>query len=265
MLIFLYGPDDWRREQKKNGIIAEFKGKHSALGIGRFDLGEEGGIDKLWEFIDSQSIFESAKLVILDNLYEITDKHLADRLKTATNRQNLTILISEAEEPPKLLESLLAKKKGVGHALNQEFEYLHGAEWKKFLATASGKLGFTFEPEALEFLSAAYMNDTWRAMTEMQKLAALGKKVVNQKDLERFDVELTPDFWSTLRGLKGPRIGERLTTLEGLFARSEPAAKIFNILSAQWPERIQKFAAYDLVVKSGKAEYEEVLLDLLLT
>ncbi len=35
MFIFLYGPDDYRRLKKKNGIIAEFGKKHSGLGLGR--------------------------------------------------------------------------------------------------------------------------------------------------------------------------------------------------------------------------------------
>jgi len=42
----------------------------------------------------------------------------------------------------------------------------------------------------------------------------------------------------------------------------DPAAKIFNILAAQAGEKIPRMADYDIAVKSGKLDYEEVLLDL---
>ena len=56
----------------------------------------------------------------------------------------------------------------------------------------------------------------------------------------------------------------RLTALERMFAENEPPAKVFNIIAYQLPGRLEEMAAYDLAVKSGKMDYEEALLDLVL-
>jgi hypothetical protein len=59
-------------------------------------------------------------------------------------------------------------------------------------------------------------------------------------------------------------IGQRLAILEKLLESGDPAM-IFNILAvspyadADWKKRI---ADYDASIKSGKLEYEEVLLEL---
>ena len=55
--------------------------------------------------------------------------------------------------------------------------------------------------------------------------------------------------------------------LEKLFISSEEPAKIFNILAGldRLPdELIRRLADYDIAVKSGKLDYEEILLSLVL-
>ena len=68
MIIFLYGPDDYRRLQKKREILAEFKKKHSDLGVCIFDM-TSGATDDLEEFLRAQSIFENKKLAVIENLF----------------------------------------------------------------------------------------------------------------------------------------------------------------------------------------------------
>ena len=71
--------------------------------------------------------------------------------------------------------------------------------------------------------------------------------------------------YASFKALKSSDVRIRLRALEQLFLNNEPAAKIFNILSAQWYDRAEIVARYDLAVKSGKCEYEEVLLDMVLS
>ena len=56
--------------------------------------------------------------------------------------------------------------------------------------------------------------------------------------------------------------------MEKLFIAQEEPVKIFNImasLSRLPKELLQEFADYDVKVKSGKLDYEEVLVDLALS
>lgn len=279
MIIFLYGPDDYRRELKKRELVATFEKKHSGLGLDRFDAGAPEGRDRFLAFIENQSIFEPAKLAVLENAYEAEDKEFLKKLQAIRSMPKVSVLISEADIPPKALAFLRTEsKKDASGNLAQKFEKMSGAEWRAFLRRVAKEKGAELEPKALEFLAQAYEGDAWRAVTELEKMALLDKVPVTREDLEGLAVELAPNFWATMNALKSPRIGERLAMLEKLFARSEPAAKIFNILSAQaWPparpddagrsggDKLSQFAKYDAAVKSGKCEYEEVLLDLVLS
>ena len=74
MIIFLFGPDDYRRTQKKKECTAEFLKKRSEQGIGLFDLAEEDAFPKLEEFLENQQLFESAKFAVLENAFEIEPK-----------------------------------------------------------------------------------------------------------------------------------------------------------------------------------------------
>jgi hypothetical protein len=68
-----------------------------------------------------------------------------------------------------------------------------------------------------------------------------------------------------MNGLKSYDLKNRLYAFESMLALGDPAAKIFNILASQWQEKIPHMAEYDLAVKSGKVDYEEALVDLLIS
>lgn len=260
MIIFLCGPDDYRREAKKQELVAEFCKKHSSLGLEFFDFSEEGTLERFRSFIGNQSIFEPLKLGVLAGIAAVSDKKFPEEIQKFSGDRSITILISEPEKPLTAFGFLLDKKKN----LVQEFPILKDAAWRAFVRQAMKDAGVELAPAAFEFISEAYAGDSWRLITELQKLALLPRRRVEREDLERLAVELTPDFWETLQGLKSSSLGRRLATLERLFAKSEPAGKIFNILAYQWPEKLPRFAAYDIAVKSGRCDYEEVLADLLL-
>ena len=50
-----------------------------------------------------------------------------------------------------------------------------------------------------------------------------------------------------------------------MLALNDPPAKLFNILASQWQEKILQIAELDFAVKSGKMEYEEALLELIIS
>jgi DNA polymerase III delta subunit len=263
MIIFLYGPDDYRRIQKKKEIIAEFGKKHSGLGLAVFDLEEEeGSPDKFVEFARNQSIFESAKLAVLENAFEMEAEKLAKFLKPLVAEKTTTILLCESGKPLKALAFLLEKP-----SLSQKFENLEGAGWMSFINGEAKKCGVKLAAAAAQFLGMVYQGSSWALVTELQKLSSFNAgsgagKTIEKNDLDFLDLEAAPNYWALLNGLKNydPRI--RLSTLEKLFSINDPAPKIFNILAAQAGEKIPRMAEYDLAVKSGKLDYEEVLLDL---
>jgi DNA polymerase III delta subunit len=273
MIIFLYGPDDYRRSEKKRSIIAEFSKKRSEIGLGVFDLEEKTALEELGGFLRTQSIFETAKLAVLENAFELEAPKLSKLLKPFVEEKNITILITEKDKPLKALAFLLDKP-----VLAQKFEQLAGAEWTTFIQVEAKKNDVKLTPAAAQFLGTIYEGDTWGLITEIEKLrgfknsgvVAAGKTVVasapiDKKDLDIFDFEVAPNYWGLINGLKSFDIKNRLYSFETMLAANDPPAKIFNILASQWQEKTPHMAEYDLAVKSGKVDYEEALVDLLIS
>ena len=129
---------------------------------------------------------------------------------------------------------------------------------------------------ATQFLGTVYQGNSWALVTELEKLRALktaggvgaaagAAAIVQKSDLDALDLEAAPNYWALLNGMKSYDARTRLFALEKLFATNDPPAKIFNILAAQAGEKIPRMAEYDLAVKSGKLDYDEVLVDLALS
>lgn len=261
MIILLYGPDEYRRLQKKNEIITEFKKKRSGLGIGFFDLVEKESFSGFSDFIKNQSMFETQKLAVLSNIFECSEKALSEELKWAAKQTEVTILVSEKNKTKESLAFLGRKSVNVK---TQEFAYLTGAKWETFVSELAKENGAALQPAALKFLAQVYQNDTWGLVTEIQKVALLLNKSIELKDLEKLGLEASPDFFGLLGGLKNQELNKRLMSLEKLFLLNEPMPKIFNMIAYQIPDKLPQLAKYDILVKSGKLDYEEVLVDLVI-
>ncbi len=269
MIIFLCGPDDYRREEKRKSIIAEFRGKRSGVSIESFDLSDKENFFRFQDFIKNQSLFAPDKFAVLVNAFsagveESMSRKLAEELKQAAKQSGLTVLLSEKK--PTEGFSFLSKKSAKIDV--QKFEYLEDKEWEEFIAAKAEEYGVKLAVPALKFLSRVYENDTWRLVTELQKIsslvAAVGGKAqpLGETDLEKLGLEIAPNFFGLLQGVKDYQLDKRMISLEKLFSMQEPLPKIFNMLSSQWPEKMSRLAGYDVLVKSGKLDYDEVLVAL---
>lgn len=258
MIIFLHGPDDYRRAQKKKDLIAEFLKKRSEQGIGFFDLAEDGAFLKLEEFLENQSLFESAKFAVVDKAFEAPPARFAKIIRPFTESKTTNILISEREKPVKELAFLMRKP-----VLFQKFKNLTGAFFERFAVLEAKKSGVSLDAAAARHLAAVFAGDSWGLTTEIEKLSGLAPKITKQ-DLDVFDFEVAPAYWPMVMGVRSPDMRNRLAALETLFARGDPPPKIFNILASQWREKTREMAEYDFAVKSGKLEYDDALLALVL-
>lgn len=281
MIIFLYGPDEYRRLQKKKEIIAEFRKKHPDGSIDYFDAGNGDELIRFRDFVRGQSLFDPKKLAVLENTFsaqggssprssfseagasggESTNKELSDVLKESAKQANATVLISEKNKTNEKLSFLSRKSANVK---TQDFAYLAGAKWEAFVSELAKENDVALQHNALKFLEEIYQNDTWGLVTEIQKIATLTKNNVGMKELETLGLEISQDFFGLLNGLKNYALENRMASLEKLFSTNEPIPKIFNIIAYQLPDKLGDFAKYDILVKSGKLDYDDVLLDIVL-
>ena len=175
MLIFLYGPDDWRREEKAKSIVSEFKKRRSTLGLGVFDFSEESAFEDFLVFSRSQSVFSAAKMIVLRGVPGLGDPiRIAGELKKLAKEEKTTALLSERAKPAGADFGFLLRPP----VSSQKFDFLAGRQWEDFVRLRAAEFGIRLSREALFLLAAAYRGDTWSLMTELRKIRDFGQNEI---------------------------------------------------------------------------------------
>ena len=266
MLILLYGPDSYRRQQKLKSIIGEYKDKHSGFSVERFYLERRDEFPKLKDFSKNRSLFDAVKLGVisgLSNLEAKEKKELLAILKGNLENKDVVILIDEDKKPSKEFNFLLKKP-----TLFQEFKLLAGTQLRKFLQVTASERNLKLDRASQDLLVQVYEGNIWGLVTELDKLALLDKKEVTAELLKNHsDLSLLTNVYSVIHEIRNSRkVERRLSLLEQLSVRNIDSGMIFNILSSFIKDAAGKkeVANYDILVKSGKLEYPEALFSLVL-
>lgn len=254
MIIFIYGEDSYRRLKKLNDILKTYRERHGRLSEDRFDCGRMGEVSKLKEFMANRSMFDPAKLVVLENISDCEDRReLKEILKENLDSKDSTIVISSDKEPTADFKFLVCEP-----TKSQEFKALSRNALTAFIKSEAEERNVALFPETMGYLIEAFKDDSWGIVTELDKLALTS----GQTGIER---RLGDNFYQLLNKLKGSgREEERIVALEMLLSgNKEDPARVFNSLSYYLPtkEAVNIFADYDAAVKSGKLDYEEALTD----
>ncbi|MDO8467013.1 MAG: hypothetical protein Q7S83_02620 [bacterium] len=250
MLIYLYGPDAYRRQQKLKEITEKFTDKHGNSGLERFDLSMKGEVERLKDFSTTQSLFDSSKFGIVYEADEAEPKEVNNLLKIADGSKTISLAVVADKALPKTFKILSGAE-----VISQEFDNLESAQVSAFAKAEAQRRDFKLSDSLLQGLIWKYAKDTWGLVNEIERLALGGNPETVLRE---------QDFFSAISQLEyGKTASVKLPILERLM-HSEDLPKIFNILAAMARNK-NKMADYDLAIKSGKLEYEEVLTDLALS
>jgi hypothetical protein len=257
MIIFLSGPDSYRRTIKEREIIEVYRKKHGSISDDRFDFSQGSEIEDLGEFLMNSSMFDTSKLAVIESLPKVPAAKLAKVLKPyLKDDSNTTILIVSENEPPAALRFLKEKP-----AIYQEFPLLSNKALGSFIQTEAVRRGLKLKPEIIQELAQAFEGDSWSIITELDKLEFMGKQPL---DLSK----PAPEYFELINTLKYSRdVKLKVIALESILSdRKDDAARVFNSIGYRSRDRkeAELFADYDVSVKSGKLDYEEILLDLAL-
>ena len=265
MIIFLYGLDFYRRQRKINKIVEEYKQKHSDISLERFNLEEDGEFERLKDFAGQMSIFGVKKMAVLKNISEAEPEKIKEFLKNYFNSENLTILISENSIPDEF-ENLLKKA-----FLAEKFDELSAEKLKFFGQKEIQSRGVLISDSALNFLVQNFRSDTWGFMNELEKLILLKSQAgaeITLSDVKNagYYAYEAPNFFDFINSVARnfpPR--QKIVSLEKLLLGQEEPAKVFNFMASSRylsKDLVKKLADCDVLVKSGKLDYEDVFLSL---
>lgn len=268
MIIYLYGVDSYRRRQKTKELIAAYRQKHPHFDFKSFDLTENPeNYLNLKDFLEQQSLFDNFKISLVTGIFEVESKKTKPIFKTQLNKENSVLLITEEKMPSKEFDFLLEKP-----VWAQEFEPLTAGKLAFFVRKEIEKRNLNFTPEAKKYLMRWQEDghtDCWALVNELDKIALAGfPQPIAVGHLESLVLfSFREKIFDLARVLAGRYpLKKKLITLEQLLIQKEPAAYVFNLLNYRATGfLLLQLADYDCSVKSGSLDYEEVLLDLVLT
>jgi len=264
MIYFFYGPDSYRRNQKLNSSIAEYKKKYPVSDMAVLDLaGEPDDWMKARDFLNQPSMFVDSKVLVLRNSGEVSEKGWQKVLKSNLESPHTFIFVSDEKKPLKAFGFLLEPP-----AKSQFFGELDGRLLEAFIKKEAGARGLVFEKKAEDFFLGyllALNERSWIAVSELDKFSLLGlAQPIKFEELRRVIASASNDevFDIAKQIMWSRNWAEKLKLLEKLLLQKKEPAYIFNSLaySARGRELI-RLADYDAAIKGGNLDYEEALLD----
>lgn len=194
MIIFLYGPDTYRSQQKLNKIAGNYKKIHkTGLNFSTIDF-KESDFDNFKQIIESYSIFKEKKLIVFKNLFS-SDENTIQRLSDYLEKSNLAfsreeiIIIYEKDHPRPEFKGIKKTlfEKLIKRAKFQEFELLGGLKLKNWIKKEFSDKNIQINSGALEKIIFYVGNDLWRMSNEIEKLILFKKgeeKIIGEKDID---------------------------------------------------------------------------------
>jgi DNA polymerase-3 subunit delta len=205
MIIFLWGPDDFRSNQKLKEIEANYRAKHqTGLNFRVFDWSNDV-LNELKNILSSASMFDEKKLVILKNACgasKADQEELVGILedKKVLSDENDIVVFFEAGKPEKGdLFSWLVKKVKMAEC----FENLTGAKLANWTKKEIEKSGSQIGAPALEKLVSSVGSDLWQMDNEINKLISFeaGRQITGDDIDALVKSKYDPNIFATIDAL----------------------------------------------------------------
>ncbi|MAF79947.1 hypothetical protein CL629_02620 [bacterium] len=271
MIIYLYGPDSYRRNAKLREVVAQYRKKYSQADFLDVDLEEQ--LDD-WvavrDFLEQPSLFVRSKLLVVRGSGSISEKNGFSKgqikewvklLQSHLESPKTFLVISDPSSPKKDFRFLLKNP-----VRAQEFERLEGRKLEAFVMQRAEDLGVSFEHDAKRFFLEYVLSvsDTsWIVVQELEKISlSRFSQPVSLLDLKKIIVwQRYDESFQMALGLLRERGGDgRLQFLENLSFRGDDARYTFNLLGSlvRGGDAVE-FAEIDEKVKGGELDDEVAL------
>lgn len=267
MIIFLYGEDVYRREVKVKELLTVNREKNRDADIKVFDLYENKEVWKeVREFLSQPSMFSDKKTVVIYGSGEADIKEWRELLKKEIYTKEHVLIISDEKTPKKNFSFLLDPD-----VKTSEYEELSEKKLEVFLIREAKRYGVNFDVDAWKlFIShiETFPLKSAAGARELEKCALFStKKIITKEELKTIiQTSETKDVYSIAKSLVfEKRLEKRIAILERALINKVDAGHLFNtlvyVVNGKDAERL---ADFDIKVKSGNAEYEEVLIKFVL-
>lgn len=265
MVIFLYGPDSYRRGVKLREVVAQYREKRRETDFLECDFSET---PEHWrdvcDFFLQPSLFTAAKLAVVREGATVSDGAWRDCVSGLVLEERSFLVFSDSQAPPREFSFLLQEP-----VLFQEFPLLSGDRFLAFLIKEERESGVSLH-EAGRRLILAYAESFgdergYALIHALKEIALAGfNEPVSAGDISRIiswekAEEIFPLSLRFLRERGAPR---RLFCLQGLLSSGYAPSHIMSMCGAlaRGREETLALASLDESVKSGELDDETALM-----
>jgi len=240
MIIFLYGPDTYRSQEKLNFYLQKFRGKHDHQGLSIVKLdGEVLTPDEFRKNVFSIGLFSQKRMIIIKNLLAENKnqellKEILKTFKKIEEEENVVIFY-ESNEPQKnelvrKIFDLLAKEKYA-----QKFDFLEKEDLEKWINNYVEKNNGQIEYDAVIFLVDYFNADLWTIKNELDKALSYGGGKITLENLELLcEQEKEENIFALIDALIAKNKKRAIKLLEKELAKGTAFTQIVERLTYQF-------------------------------
>ncbi len=178
MIIFLYGKDSFRVQQKAKEIISGYFDKNKS-GVNLVFLDENISFKQIKNQSGQVAMFEEKRLFVGKDLLKGQEDEFLKNLRGISENENILLLQEE-----EVKESVVKKLKEDKSVMIQKFDRLKGKRLNDWYRREIENKEGVVEKDALETLITLVGDDLWRAHNEINKLISFAE----DKSIEKEDV-----------------------------------------------------------------------------
>lgn len=229
MILFLYGPDSYRRKTRVDVLKKAFQDKFDAAGhnIAHID-GANFTINEFHTHTKSGGLFSTKRFLLFTNIWAVSKDDQAALLEALAAIDDDIILCISADSPPRKdnkLYTALLKTKTV-----EEYGDLDHSKLRAFIESECRKRGATIDSQALAALIAGIGNDLWRMTSEINKLAHYTKAITKETTDVFLDASLNDNIFDLTDALGTRNAKRALTLLDEQFLLGSNAQYLITML-----------------------------------
>jgi len=268
VIIFLYGNDIYRRELKVRELLRINREKRKDADISIFDL-EEGKDEwkKVRDFLFQPSMFSETKTAVVYESGVADIKEWRELLKKEIHSKENILIISDSSAPKKNFSFLLDVD-----VKTNEYKELEGKALDLFLKKEAEKMNVVFDKDVWNQFVAhieTFQSRSAAGIRELEKcsLFSKGKSISNSEFHLIIQTTKEEDVFGLARALVYEHdTKKRIRLLEQAFINKIDIPYLFNAIAyiAKGGD-VERLAELDVKIKSGNADYEEALLQFVLT
>ncbi|OGZ17629.1 MAG: DNA polymerase III subunit delta [Candidatus Nealsonbacteria bacterium RBG_13_37_56] len=258
MIIFLYGKDTYRMEEKMKEIVEHYKKVHkSGLNLKYFDV-----FSDFEDNIKQTSMFKEKKLVIINDLFSNSEfkERFSEKKKDFLGSEDIILIYQEKD----FIKSDSLYKFLKKNIKSQEFELLTGAKLRSWVKKEFEKYNSEINPEALDLLIEYSGNDLWRMNNEIMKLVNYkNKEIINKKDINLLiRSKIETDIFKTIDAIAEKNKSKALKLIHKHLEKGDSPLYLFSMINYQFrnllivKDFIEKCRPYGIILeKSGLHPY----------